>query len=260
MKTVLTIAGSDCSGGAGIQADIKTITAHRHYAMSVITSLTAQNTTGVYGVLDTDPQFVGAQLDCVFSDIRPDAVKIGMVSNAEIIEVVADKLVEYGAQNIVLDPVMISTSGSRLLDRDAGQALVEKLLPMARLVTPNLAEAACLSGIEPRTRDEMCRAARGIAARTPAAVLVKGGHAVGEADDLLLDADGGLHWFSAARLDNPNTHGTGCTLSSAIACRLAEGCGLPEAVRLAKDYITGAIASGLQLGRGSGPVNHCYAL
>lgn len=259
MKTILTIAGSDCSGGAGVQADIKTITAHRHYAMSVITSLTAQNTTGVYGVLDVDPQFVTAQLDCVFTDIRPDAVKIGMVSNAAIIEVVAGKLAQYGAQNIVLDPVMVSTSGSRLLDTGAERALVEKLLPLATLVTPNLAEAACLSGIEPHTREDMCRAARAIAARTPAAVLVKGGHAIGEADDLLLDADG-LHWFSAARVDTPDTHGTGCTLSSAIACRLAEGCGLPEAVGLAKDYITGAIASGLRLGAGSGPINHCFAL
>ncbi|PWM24554.1 MAG: bifunctional hydroxymethylpyrimidine kinase/phosphomethylpyrimidine kinase [Oscillospiraceae bacterium] len=259
MKKVLTIAGSDCSGGAGIQADLKTMTAHGVYGMSVITALTAQNTTGVYGVQEATPEFVGQQLDCVFQDIRPDAVKIGMVSNAAIIRVIAQKLRDYHAENIVVDPVMVATSGSRLMQDEAVSTLREQLLPLACVITPNIPEAECLCGISIESTDGMLQAARQIAGQIPGAVLVKGGHLTDTADDLLYH-DGQAHWYHAPRVNNPNTHGTGCTLSSAIACQLAFGLPLPEAVRLAKKYITGALSSGLNLGKGSGPLNHCFAI
>ena len=259
MKKVLTIAGSDCSGGAGIQADLKTMTAHGVYGMSVITALTAQNTTGVYGVQEATPEFVGQQLDCVFQDIRPDAVKIGMVSNAAIIRVIAQKLRDYHAENIVVDPVMVATSGSRLMQDEAVSTLREQLLPLACVITPNIPESECLCGISIESTDGMLQAARQIAGQIPGAVLVKGGHLTDTADDLLYH-DGQAHWYHAPRVNNPNTHGTGCTLSSAIACQLAFGLPLPEAVRLAKKYITGALSSGLNLGKGSGPLNHCFAI
>lgn len=259
MKKVLTIAGSDCSGGAGIQADIKTITAHKLYAMSAITALTAQNTTGVYGVFETAPEFVGQQLDCIFSDIFPDAVKIGMVSNPEIIKVIADKLTEYEAKNIVADPVMVSTSGSKLLSDGAINTLIDDLLPLAAVITPNIHEAESLCGFTIKTWDDMVRAAQIIADMIKTSVLIKGGHLDTSADDLLF-VDGEAYWFKSPRIENPNTHGTGCTLSSAIACNLAIGYPMKESIKNAKDYITGCLQDGLDLGCGSGPVNHCYRI
>lgn len=266
MKKVLTIAGSDCSGGAGIQADIKTITAHKMYAMSVITALTAQNTTGVYGVIDTPPDFVKQQLDCVFTDIIPDAVKIGMVSSPEIIEGIAEKLEQYQAQNIVIDPVMVSTSGSRLLSDGALETLRTRLLPLGTVITPNIPEAEVLWGRKIRTRKDMAKAADAISDTLGTAVLIKGGHLPGEAADLLrLPEKSDSHafseiWFEGARIDNPNTHGTGCTLSSAIACNLAAGRRLEESIRRGKKYLTGALKEGLDLGKGSGPLNHMYRM
>jgi len=259
MKKVLTIAGSDSSGGAGIQADIKTIAAHGLYAMSAITALTAQNTTGVYGIMDVAPEFVGQQLDCVFTDIFPDAVKIGMVSRGAVIEVIADKLEAYGAGNIVVDPVMVSTSGHRLLSGEAGTALKERLLPMAAVITPNIPEAEVLCGFSIHDRADMERAAEKIGRAYPGAVLIKGGHRVNDATDLLY-AGGAVRWFPGRRVDNPNTHGTGCTLSSAIACNLALGCSLEDSIQNAKDYLTGALAAMLDLGQGPGPLNHMFRM
>lgn len=257
MKKVLTIAGSDCSGGAGIQADLKTMLANGVYGMSVITALTAQNTTGVYDVLESSPEFVAKQIDCVFEDIRPDAVKIGMVSNTDIIDSIAQKLKEYNAQNIVCDPVMVATSGSSLMKNDAVHALINKLMPLATLITPNISEAEVLSGLNIETKDDMLKAAEKIAEITSAAILIKGGHLTDCADDLLYE-NGNIHWFSGKRVNNPNTHGTGCTLSSAIACNLAKGCTLAQAVQNAKDYITGALNAQLDLGKGSGPLDHGF--
>lgn len=259
MKKVLTIAGSDCSGGAGIQADIKTIAAHKLYAMSAITALTAQNTTGVYGVLEATPEFVGMQLDCIFKDIFPDAVKVGMVSNPAIIQVIADKLKEYKAKNIVVDPVMVATSGSKLISDGAISALITKLLPIADVITPNLNEAESLYGLPIKNERDMVRGAKAISDTIKTGVLIKGGHWDSSADDLLY-IDGQVHWFRSARIDNPNTHGTGCTLSSAIASNLAMGYSMVDSVKNAKDFITGALMDGLDLGCGSGPLNHCYRL
>ncbi len=259
IKKVLTIAGSDSSGGAGIQADIKTITAHKMYAMSAITALTAQNTTGVYGIMDVPAEFVGQQLECIFTDIVPDAVKIGMVSNSGIIRVIADKLTQYNAQNIVVDPVMVSTSGSKLLSDEAIDALVTKLLPLGVVITPNIPEAEVLCGFGIKTQEDMVEAAKRIAQRYNGAVLVKGGHLVSDATDLLYE-NGTPHWFQSERIDNPNSHGTGCTLSSAIACNLADGKSLDESIRCAKQYLTGALKAMLDLGKGSGPLDHTYKL
>lgn len=257
LKKVLTIAGSDSSGGAGIQADIKTITAHKMYAMSAITALTAQNTTGVYGVLEATPEFVGQQIDCIFSDIRPDAVKIGMVSNSKIIEVIADKLVEYKAERIVVDPVMVSTSGSPLLCDEAMEALISKLLPLGMVITPNIPEAETLCGFQIETPSDMVRAAEKMTNMVNGGILIKGGHLKNAADDMLY-IKGKVHWYKSGRVDNENTHGTGCTMSSAIACNLAGGCSLEESVLKAKEYITGALKVGLNLGKGSGPLDHTY--
>lgn len=259
MKKVLTIAGSDCSGGAGIQADIKTITAHKMYAMSAITALTAQNTTGVYGVQEAAPEFVGQQLDCIFTDIYPDAVKIGMVSSADIIEVIAVKLKQYQAKNIVVDPVMVATSGSKLLSDGAMDALKTKLIPLADIITPNLPEAESLCGYRIETTEQMQKAAEEISAMLKGSVLIKGGHLTDSADDLLY-TNGEVLWFRAPKVENPNTHGTGCTLSSAIACNLAAKYTVAESVKNAKEYITGALAANLDLGKGSGPLNHCYRI
>ena len=259
MKTALAIAGSDCSGGAGIQADIKTMTANGVYAMSAITALTAQNTTGVYGVVEVSTEFLERQLDCVFSDIYPDAVKTGMVSSAALIEATAHKLKEYGARNIVVDPVMISTSGSRLIAEGAIEALERLLLPLADLVTPNIPEAETLFGEKIRNASEMERAAKALHERYGCAVLLKGGHSVSDANDYLY-AGGQGKWMEGRRIDNPNTHGTGCTLSSAIAANLAKGCSMEAAVCRAKEYISGALAAMLDLGRGDGPLNHIFAL
>lgn len=258
MIKALTIAGSDCSGGAGIQADLKTMTAHRVYGMSVVTALTAQNTTGVFGVLEASPGFVAQQMDAVFTDIFPDAVKIGMVSNSEIISVIAERLRFYNAKNIVVDPVMVSTSGSRLMADDAISTLKTELLTIADVITPNIPEAECLCGFLIRDARDMERAAQEIGKMTRS-VLIKGGHMEGNADDLLFH-EGRMHWFPGQKIGNPNTHGTGCTLSSAIACRLAEGKDLASSIESAKAYVTGALASGLDLGQGSGPLDHSFAL
>ncbi len=256
---VLTIAGSDCSGGAGVQADLKTMAAHKVYGMSAITALTAQNTTGVFGVLEASPEFVAQQIDCVFDDIRPDAVKIGMVSSAAIISTIAARLKAFGARNVVVDPVMVATSGSRLLDEDATGALRGELLPLGTVITPNIPEAEALCGFAIADHGDMERAARRLAAGLGGAVLIKGGHLTDCADDLLL-SEGRLVWLNSPRLDNPNTHGTGCTLSSAIACHLAMGRSVEESVRRAKAYVTGALRAGLDLGRGSGPLDHAWAV
>ena len=257
MKTALTIAGSDCSGGAGIQADIKTMTTNGVYAMSAVTALTAQNTTGVYDVMEVTPEFLGLQLDLIFNDIYPDAVKTGMVSSRELIGVIAEKLTEYKAKNIVVDPVMVSTSGSKLLSDDAIADLKEKLLPLADVVTPNIPEAQVLSGIDIENAEDMINAAKIISETYGCRVLCKGGHSINDANDLLY-IDGKYTWFEEIRIDNPNTHGTGCTLSSAIASNLAKGYSLEDAVRMAKEYISGALSAMLDLGKGSGPLNHMY--
>ena len=259
MKTALTIAGSDSSGGAGIQADLKTMTANGVYAMSAITALTAQNTTGVTDILESTPRFLSEQLDAIFTDIFPDAVKIGMVSSAELIAVIAAKLKEYKAENIVVDPVMVATSGAKLLRSDAVEALCRELLPLAAVLTPNIPEAEILSGMDITDAAGMEAAARLISEKYGCAVLCKGGHKVNDADDLLW-REGAGKWFHGKRIDNPNTHGTGCTLSSAIASNLAKGYDLDASVERAKAYISGALAAMLDLGHGSGPMNHMFAL
>ena len=259
MKTALTIAGSDCSGGAGIQADLKTMTMNGVYAMSAITALTAQNTTGVRAIQESTPDFLKQQLDAIFEDIYPDAVKIGMVASSELIRVIADRLRHYEAKNIVVDPVMVATSGSALMKNDAVQTLTEELLPISTLVTPNIPEAQVLSGLKIESKEDMVNAVKHIGDNYHCAVLLKGGHSINDANDLLC-ANGELHWFEGERIDNPNTHGTGCTLSSAIASNLAKGYTLAESVQRAKDYISGALAAMLDLGQGSGPMNHAFHL
>ncbi len=259
MKTALTIAGSDSSGGAGIQADLKTMTMNGVYAMSAITALTAQNTTGVRAVEETVPDFLRQQIDAVFEDIYPDAVKIGMVASCELIRVIADRLRFYKARNVVVDPVMVATSGSALIKSDAVQTLTEELLSLATVVTPNIPEAEILSGIHIESAEEMVKAAEQIGSDHHCAVLLKGGHSVNDANDLLW-ADGEITWFEGKRIDNPNTHGTGCTLSSAIAANLAKGFTLTESVRRAKEYISGALAAMLDLGKGAGPMMHNFDL
>lgn len=257
MRTALTIAGSDSSGGAGIQADIKTMIANGVYAMSAITALTAQNTTGVQGIYEVTPEFLSQQIDSVFTDIRPDAVKIGMVSSTGLIETIASKLKEHQAKNIVVDPVMVATSGSKLISDDAIDSLKANLLPMAAVLTPNIPETEVLSGMEVKTAEDMIRAAEYISKTYHCAVLCKGGHQLNDANDLLY-RDGDYRWFNGKRIDNPNTHGTGCTLSSAIASNLAKGYDLDTAVERAKAYISGALAAMLDLGAGSGPMNHGF--
>ena len=257
MKTALTIAGSDSSGGAGIQADIKTMTANGVFAMSAVTALTAQNTTGVTGIMEVSPEFLKEQIDCIFTDIRPDAVKIGMVSSAELIRAIAEKLKEYQAENIVVDPVMVATSGAKLISDDAIGTLKEALLPMADILTPNIPEAEVLSGMEVKTEEDMVKAAEKISRTFHCAVLLKGGHQLNDANDLLCRGEE-HRWFYGKRIDNPNTHGTGCTLSSAIASNLAKGFDMETAVERAKAYISGALGAMLDLGKGSGPMNHAF--
>ncbi len=259
MKTALTVAGSDCSGGAGIQADIKTMTMNGVYAMSAITALTAQNTTGVRAIQESTPEFLGQQMDAVFEDIVPDAVKIGMVSSSELICVIADRLRYHKAKNIVVDPVMAATSGSALMKNDAVEMLIKELLPLAMVVTPNIPEAQILSGLEIGGMEDMLTSAKKISDAYGCAVLLKGGHSINDANDLLY-AKGEYHWFEGKRIDNPNTHGTGCTLSSAIAANLAKGYDLSDAVKRAKDYISGALAAQSDLGQGSGPICHTFDL
>lgn len=259
MPTALSIAGSDSSGGAGIQADLKTMTMNGVFGMTAVTALTAQNTTGVTGVLEVSPEFLEQQMEAVFTDIRPDAVKIGMVSSSPLIRVIASRLRQYKAEHIVVDPVMVATSGSRLMAEEAVDTLKAELLPLAQVATPNIPEAEILSGMTIQSREDMVRAAKEISSRYGCSVLLKGGHSVSDADDYLY-ADGHGTWFEGRRIDNPNTHGTGCTLSSAIAAGLAKGQDLNTAVRNAKEYISGALAARLDLGRGSGPLNHAYRI
>ena len=285
MKSVVTIAGSDSSGGAGIQADLKTMTALGVYGQSAITALTAQNTMGVLGVQETTPGFLAEQIEAIFADIRPDAVKIGMVANPALIKAIAESLRAYRAENIVLDPVMIATSGASLATDDVAQSLVRELFPLASVVTPNLIEAEVFSGIAITQPQQMVEAARAIQALGARAVLVKGGHLESfgsgeepvrlyvsgsevvdhvfesrQAYDLLLTEDGAEFWLREPRIETQNTHGPGCTLSSAIACYLAHGCELVEAVKRAKFYLTQALAHDLRLGSGHGPVNHSWHL
>ena len=259
MKTALTIAGSDCSGGAGIQADLKTMTMNGVYAMSAITALTAQNTTGVRAIQESTPDFLKQQIDAVFEDIYPDAVKIGMVASSELIRVIADRLKYYDAKNVVIDPVMVASAGSSLMKQNAVQTLITELLPISTLVTPNIPEAQVLSGMSIQNKEDMIAAAKQIGDSYHCAVLLKGGHSINDANDLLY-ADGELRWFEGKRINNPNTHGTGCTLSSAIASNLAKGFTLTESIQRAKDYISGALAAMLDLGKGSGPMNHAFDL
>ena len=258
MKTALTIAGSDSSGGAGIQADLKTFLANGVYGMSAITALTAQNTCGVRSVMNSTAEFLSDQLDAVFEDIFPDAVKIGMVSSAELIEVIAAKLKIYGAKNIVVDPVMIATSGAKLIDEDAVKTLKEKLFPLAKVITPNLPELEKISGQKISSPRDMELAAQKIFGEYKCAVLAKGGHGFQDANDYLFDGEG--HRFYGKRIDTTNTHGTGCTLSSAIAANLAKGHDLKKSVELAKSYLTGSLSTDLNLGKGSGPLNHGWNL
>lgn len=259
MKTALTIAGSDSSGGAGIQADIKTMLANGVYGMSAIAALTAQNTVGVMGIMEVTPEFLGEQLDNIFTDIRPDAVKIGMVPKRALIEVIAGRLKKYRAENVVVDPVMVSTSGARLIGEDAVCALKEYLFPTALILTPNIPEAEILSGEKIRTKEDMVTAAKWISGRYSCAVLLKGGHSLNDANDLLC-RNGSVRWFNGKKIDNPNTHGTGCTLSSAIASNLAKGSDLEWAVERAKAYLSGALSAMLDLGKGRGPMDHGFDL
>ena len=259
MKTALSIAGSDCSGGAGIQADLKTMTMNGVFAMSAITALTAQNTTGVRGIYEVTPDFLKKQIDAVFEDIRPDAVKIGMVSSVGLIEAISERLRFYGAKNIVVDPVMVATSGARLIESDAVDTLKRELLPLSTVITPNIPEAEILADMKISDEKDMLTAAKLISEKFGCAVLCKGGHSINDANDLLY-ADSKAKWFYGKRIDNPNTHGTGCTLSSAIASNLAKGYSLEDSVKKAKDYISGALLDMLDLGAGSGPMNHAFAL
>ena len=259
MRTALTIAGSDSGGGAGIQADIKTMTANGVFATSAVTALTAQNTTGVAGIMEVTPDFLGQQLDCILTDIFPDAVKIGMVSSGGLIGMIADKLTAYHAPHIVLDPVMVATSGARLIGDDAIDALRTRLIPLAQVITPNIPEAQVLTGQEIRSPEDMERAAKQIYEACGCSVLLKGGHQLNDANDYRFTAQGG-QWFEGVRIDNPNTHGTGCTLSSALAANLAKGRTLEDSVGMAKRYLSGALSAMLDLGRGAGPMNHAFDL
>lgn len=259
IHTVLSIAGSDSSGGAGVQADLKTITCLGAYGMTVITALTAQNTMGVSGVETVSVPMVEAQLDAVFSDIVPDAVKLGMIPTPEIMEAICAKLVEYRAKHIVVDPVMVATSGSTLMEDRTVQTLISRLIPLAEIITPNLREAQVLSGIEIHTQEDMVAAAEKIAGYYSGAILIKGGHLTKDADDLLFQ-NGSETWMCGKHIENENTHGTGCTLSSAIVTFLSKGCTVEESVREAKAYVASLIEAGLNLGHGRGPLWHNHGL
>ena len=252
LPPVLSIAGSDSSGGAGIQADLKTMLANGVFGMTAIAALTAQNTTGVTMVTNTPPEMLAAQIDAVFEDIPPVAVKIGMVPSVELISVIADRLTAHHAGNIVLDPVMVATSGAKLIEDDAIAALTSKLFPLATVITPNMPETQVLCDLA------IQQGAGEIDYENGCAVLVKGGHGTQDASDVLVEPNGKITWFRSRRIDNPNTHGTGCTLSSAIASHLALGEELPTAVDHAKLYLTGALEAQLDLGHGSGPMDHAW--
>ena len=257
MNTALTIAGSDSCGGAGIQADIKTMTCNGVYAMSAVTALTAQNTTGVTGIMEVTPDFLREQIKDVVTDIFPDAVKTGMVSSSELINVIVDCIKTYKLKNVVVDPVMVATSGAKLISDEAISTLKSKLLPVATVITPNIPEAEVLSQMEIKSEADMETAAKIINQQYGCSVLMKGGHSLNDANDYLYDGTEGT-WFYGKRIDNPNTHGTGCTLSSAIASNLAKGLPLKTAVEKAKEYISGALGAMLDLGKGSGPINHAW--
>lgn len=257
IKCVLTIAGSDCSGGAGIQADLKTMICNNVYGMSVITALTSQNTTGVFGIFDIDSGFVASQIDAIFSDIVPDAVKIGMVSNVSIIKVIAKKLKQYNAKNVVLDPVMVSTSGASLISDEAKEALIKELFPLSTIITPNIPEAEVLAGIKIHSRDDIKKAIEKISQFTDASILIKGGHNVNDATDTLYN-NKVISIYKSKRIETNNTHGTGCTLSSAIASNLAKGYSMEDSIKNAKDYITRVLEHEINLGNSSGPLNHGY--
>jgi hydroxymethylpyrimidine/phosphomethylpyrimidine kinase len=259
MKTALTIAGSDSSGGAGIQADIKTMTMNGVYAMSAITALTAQNTVGVTDIMEVTPDFLKAQIDDIFDDIRPDAVKIGMVSSEALIKTIADELKHYHAENIVIDPVMTASSGRRLINEEAIKILENELLPLAQIITPNIPEAEVLSGMAIKNESDMILAGKIISNKFNCAVLCKGGHSIENPNDLLYQ-NGEYYWLYGKRIANNNTHGTGCTLSSAIAANLAKNYDMYESVRKAIEYVSGALSAMLDLGKGSGPMNHAFNL
>ena len=261
----LTIAGSDSGGGAGIQADVKTFSALGCYGMTVITALTAQNTRGVDGIHPVPPDFVAMQMDAVLSDIGADAVKIGMLFSSELIKVVAEKLIQYSAKNIVLDPVMVATSGDKLLRDDAIEAIKEHLMPIAEIVTPNLSEAGVILDRKIDSVEELRQGARDIAMHGSTGVLIKGGHLADAelcSDVLYLSKENRFLVMEELRIETENTHGTGCTLSSAVAAHLARGMNLEESVKRAKAYVTCAIESGAlyELGTGHGPVNHFYGI
>lgn len=259
MHKSLTIAGSDSSGGAGIQADLKTMTVLGVYGMSAITALTAQNTTGVQSIFEVTPKFLEEELDSIFTDIFPDSVKIGMVSNADLIRVISKKLREHNAKNIVVDPVMVSTSGSKLMADGAKDTLLSELFKVADIITPNIPEAEALTGQSIKSKDDMVEAAKKIGEFFEGYILLKGGHSTDDADDLLYKNSEKI-WIKGERIENPNTHGTGCTLSSAIASYLAMGHDVPESVHLAKEFISGAISAKLDLGKGRGPLNHMWKI
>ena len=262
MSTALTIAGSDSSGGAGIQADIKTMTCNGIFAMSAITALTAQNTTGVSAIMEVKPEFLKEQIKAVVTDIFPDAVKTGMLSSSALIKVISDSIKEYGLKNIVVDPVMVATSGAKLITDEAIETLKKELLPLATVITPNIPEAEVLFASKIQNETDMEIAAKEISSKFGCAVLLKGGHSLNDANDYLFDAKSGNDgiWFYGKKINNPNTHGTGCTLSSAIAANLAKGKSLSEAVKNAKAYISGALEAMLDLGKGSGPLAHNWNL
>ena len=255
MKTALTIAGSDSCGGAGIQADIKTMTCNGIYAMSAITALTAQNTTGVSGISEVTPEFLEQQITAVVTDIKPDAVKTGMIPSSQQIEVIARCIKKYDLKNIVVDPVMVATSGSKLISEEAVETLKRQLFSLAAVVTPNIPEAEILSGMKIESEMDMQVAAEKICFESGCAVLVKGGHSISDANDFLYDGKNG-RWFMGKRIENPNTHGTGCTLSSAIAANLAKGDSIVEATCKAKEYLSKSLGAMLNLGKGSGPLMH----
>lgn len=259
MNTALTIAGSDSCGGAGIQADIKTMTCNGVYAMSAVTALTAQNTTGVSGIMEVTPEFLKEQIKMVVTDIFPDAVKTGMVASSQLIQVIVEAIKTYQLKNIVVDPVMVATSGAKLISDEAINTLCNELLPVATLITPNIPEAEVLFEQKIQSEADMETAAKAINAKYGCAVLLKGGHSLNDANDYLYDGKEGT-WFYGKKIDNPNTHGTGCTLSSAIASNLAKGKSLKDSVKAAKGYISGALAAMLDLGKGSGPMNHAYVI
>lgn len=268
LPSVLSIAGSDSSGGAGIQADLKTALANGVFGMSAVTALTAQNTLGVTGIHEAPPEFLAQEIDAVFGDIRPDAVKIGMVASVDLIRTIAERLAAHAATHIVVDPVIVATSGARLLNENAADTLASELFPLAEVITPNLPELFVLDKIAGgapeseeayRSAETRIEAGKRILSRFGCPVLIKGGHAEGRADDWLVLRDEAKE-FPGERIETSNTHGTGCTLSTAIASNLAKGMTLPKAVERAKAFVAGALAAGLDLGHGSGPLHHGFAL